>query len=745
MAALCLSSCLKEMGDDVMPHIDRSIVIDFSSPDPDTKASVGSQSYESHVSHLDILIFKLDGTLFWHERTSVSASSGTHAMSVGTSYFTEKDASGRVVSHPRYNVHILANCPYGMAFSESEKMLAIDFGNGTSGTYRTSGEIGAVVMENRNIHLSGLNLPSAPTSFLMHSTSGSVYLSDDDKEKNIVIDAALKRAAAKVIINIMEGERVEFTEGDDTGEPEQFDESEGGLYYIRNLPYRTTMFPKDRPSSEKENLLTTVKTNNAHFTWNPATFLTDPTRLKGETGNRDVVTLTTYVYEHDWTNQGVFEYEPCAVVNLPMISLREQDGEVKYDVHANSWYKIPLTKGTCFERNYCYKVNVIINYAGATTVMEPVVVPDITYEVLNYKDSNLGWNTQTVTVSQSDRPKYLTISDTELELHNRSDSDDIRFTSSSDVSVTIDEVYYYDKFGVKKTVSAGNDIKVSATPGLTGKISIVSPVPTNNTTRYIKVRVSNGEVEDKYFLVSQYPLEYITNIQGYYSYRSDFGNTTYETYDNSRYVAVGGWSESGKNWRNYYASGGSNSTYFFTSKVAVQKSNGQSTISYYSWNKRGNKYNLTTTSVALNNGRMYNVKLTASSGEYSLGIPKLDSRGYTDSGSDNEKLVCPSFMIASQLGATYAPASVEQAANHCNKYVETYKDASGKVIHLDDWRLPTAAEINIIIKFQYMQNAAMDEVLSGRYYWSATGQVENPESDSDSNSSSAVRCIRNSF
>ena len=102
-------------------------------------------------------------------------------------------------------------------------------------------------------------------------------------------------------------------------------------------------------------------------------------------------------------------------------------------------------------------------------------------------------------------------------------------------------------------------------------------------------------------------------------------------------------------------------------------------------------------------------------------------------------------MIASQLGATYAPASVEQAANHCNKYVETYKDASGKVIHLDDWRLPTAAEINIIIKFQYMQNAAMDEVLSGRYYWSATGQVENPESDSDSNSSSAVRCIRNSF
>ena len=142
---------------------------------------------------------------------------------------------------------------------------------------------------------------------------------------------------------------------------------------------------------------------------------------------------------------------------------------------------------------------------------------------------------------------------------------------------------------------------------------------------------------------------------------------------------------------------------------------------------------------------MYHVKLTASSGEYSLGIPKLDSNGYTDSGSDNEKLVCPSFMIASQLGATYAPASVNQAASHCNRYVETYKDDKGKVVHLDDWRLPTEAEIKIIIKFQYVENAAMDEVLSGRYYWSATGQVENTLSGSSSGSSSAVRCIRNAF
>lgn len=737
MLLVCLSSCIKETGSYV-PHVDRGIVIDFSA-DASTKATVGSISYESHVDHLDILVFKMDGSLYWHERVPVTSSTGSHTLAVGTQYFAQKDASGNVVSHPRYNVHVLANCPNEITFNEQSRTLIMSSTGGAAKEYRTAGEIGSVIMQEPNLHLSGLNLPAAPSSFLMHSLAGSVYLSDDDTEKNIVIDAQLKRAAAKVIITIKEGERVEFTEGDDFGASNLFNESEGGTYYIRNLPYKTTLFPQDRLTSEKDNLLTTVRTNNAHFSWNPSSYLTDTEKLKGETSHRDEVSLVTYVYEHSWTNQGVFEYEPCAVVNLPLISIKDEGG---YEVHANSWYKIPLTKGTTFERNNCYKVNVIINYAGATSVMEPIVVPDINYEVINYRDQNNGWNTASVNVSQSDRPKYLTISDTEVEMHNVTFNEEIKFTSSSDVTVTVTEIYYYNKFGVKKTVTNNNLVKVSATPGLYGAISVNSSLPVNNTPRYIKVKVSNGEVQDKTFLVTQYPLEYITNIQGYYSYRSDFGGTTYEKYASSKYVAVGNWNESGKNWKSYYNAGGSDTKYFFTSKVATQKSDGTSTINYYKW---GNNNKVSTTSVALNNGRMYNVKLTSSSGEYSLGVPKLDSRGYTENSVENSKLVCPSFMIASQLGATYAPTSVEQAASHCSQYVETYKDNSGKVIHLDDWRLPTEEEIKIIIKFQYAQNAAMDEVLSGRYYWSATGQVENTKSSSASGSSSAVRCIRNAF
>ena len=463
-----------------------------------------------------------------------------------------------------------------------------------------------------------------------------------------------------------------------------------------------------------------------------------------------MVTITTYVYEHSWEGKGLFEFEPCAVVNLPLISLSQEGDKVSYKAHPNSWYKIPLTKGEKFTRNSLYKVNVVVNYAGATTVMEPVVVPDIKYEVLNYSDANLGWNMEEIDISQTDRPKYLTLSTKETSMHNSSVNEMVGFTSSADVSVSVSSVYYYDKFGVKISI-VSDDIKVTAPTGLSGNIRVESPFPTNNAPRYIEVKVSNGESEDQYFTVIQYPLEYITNIQGFYSYREDFGNTTYETYDNNRYVAVGGWNQSSLSWRTYAQSRGSNSTYLFSSKVAKQNNDGTSSIYYYRWVQSGWLWNQTITLNdnsqvgGLDNGRMYHIKLASSSSSYSVGIPKMDSRGWTDSGEDNRMLVSPSFMIASQLGATYSPTSMEQAASHCANYVETYKDDSGTVVHLKDWRLPTEAEINIIIRFQYAENAAMDEVLAGQKYWSATGEVVNPQSSSSNGTQSAVRCIRNAF
>ena len=750
-----LSSCVERMEDALVPFADREIVIDFSAGK--TKALVADTDYESYIDHIDIFIFRADNSLYWHERTSVSAAEGSHTLSVGTAYFAGKDSNGNVVSHPQYSVYLLANCSAEMSFDTSSKKLTMTSESGSVSEITTLSALGSSVQETLNIHLSGLNLSVAPSLFLMDAVAkvngnASVRLSSDRKDENIVLDAVFVRAAAKVVINIKEGDTIEFTEGAGLDDDSLFAGTEHGLYYIRNLPCQTHLLAGfyDPSETNTDRLRTTTKTNNAHFTWTPLAFDTNTSAVKGPDSHRDVVTITTYVYEHSWEGKGLFEFEPCAVVNLPLIAVEQEGEEVHYHAHANSWYKIPLTKGEEFKRNSLYKVNVIINYAGATTVMEPVVVPDIRYEVINYTDGNIGWNTEEINISQTDRPKYLTLNMKEVSMHNSSVNEMVSFTSSADVSVSVNSAYYYDKFGVKRSIDS-SEINVSAPSGLSGNIRVESPAPANNAPKYIEVKVSNGEAEDQYFLVTQYPLEYITNIQGYYSYREDFGNTTYETYDNNRYVAVGGWNQSSLSWRTYAQSGGSNSTYLFTSKVAKQNSDGTSRIYYYRWVQSGWLWNQTISINdnsqvgGLDNGRMYHVKLASSSSSYSVGIPKMDSRGWTDSGEDNKMLVSPSFMIASQLGATYAPTSMEQAASHCANYVETYKDASGTVVHLKDWRLPTEAEIKIIIRFQYAANAAMDEVLAGEKYWSATGEVENPQSSSSNGNQSAVRCIRNAF
>ncbi|MBQ1937596.1 MAG: hypothetical protein II364_01365, partial [Bacteroidales bacterium] len=117
-----LSSCEKaEL--ELAPFVDRGIVIDFSTGK--TKATVSDLDYESIIKHLDFFVFKADNTLFWHERVAVSATEGTHTLSVGTKYFAEKDAEDQVIGHPEYSVYLLANCTGQMSFDEQTRTLTL--------------------------------------------------------------------------------------------------------------------------------------------------------------------------------------------------------------------------------------------------------------------------------------------------------------------------------------------------------------------------------------------------------------------------------------------------------------------------------------------------------------------------------------------------------------------------------------------------------------------------------------------
>ena len=135
---------------------------------------------------------------------------------------------------------------------------------------------------------------------------------------------------------------------------------------------------------------------------------------------------------------------------------------------------------------------------------------------------------------EDSRPIYLTVNKKEMEMHNiEEDNTTLYFASSSAVECRIARVYYTDKFGqTQQTTNAGSiagmGITATPDPGLNGNIDIYSPLPTNNTIRYIDLEVTNEDGVTRTVTIAQYPLEYITNILGWYSYRDDFGGTTYE-------------------------------------------------------------------------------------------------------------------------------------------------------------------------------------------------------------------------
>lgn len=100
-------------------------------------------------------------------------------------------------------------------------------------------------------------------------------------------------------------------------------------------------------------------------------------------------------------------------------------------------------------------------------------------------------------------------------------------------------------------------------------------------------------------------------------------------------------------------------------------------------------------------------------------------------------------------------------ADHCKQYVEVddvNDDKKDPVVVYDNWRLPTKAELEIIIQLQATErqddDAAIDYLLNGEYYMSASGPVfntkndsniENPEDDLWDADDVAIRCVRDAY
>lgn len=703
LAVLSFTACSDReafQGQEDMP-VNNRIVLGISSGRVDTRGTVSDAGAELTVKHLDVFIFDDTGTgagsKEHYERITVSEGAEKVMLNKRQSDFSEKE---------KYWVYLVANST--LSKEDMEKIASYT-------------DLAAKTQETENIHLTGIastSEVSLPQEFLMNgiaylgtkdttepSTASAVVLNSGDTSQGTELSVVLRRAAVKIVVNIQQGDLVDFSNNDLAGQ--------NAGYYLKNMACATTLVAGTGVNAAPK-LRTTPKTSGEYFKFDA-----------GATPKR--ITITAYTYSHSWIDtESTFENETGLVVNIPMEYTKE--GETEGEYLATNYYQIPVSESEKLERNTYYEVTVTVNAPGGEDPLKPVELKNVLYKVADWSD------VVKIDINGDDRPKYLTVNEEEMAMYNiADDATTLQFASSSEVSVEIVSVYYYDKFGQKQTLSKSEIAQqnITATPdkGVTGKINIHSDLPTNNTIRYIELKVTNADnSEPKYVTVAQYPLEYITNVQGWYSYRDDFGGTTFEN-------------KGDRTTENDY----------FKSKVAEEitsgKNRGKSNIYKYAWGRYSQTVSAHDESIYTGNNagnaRMYHVVISATSKEYTLGIPRLDAQGYTESSAINNKLVSPSFMLASQLGALASTFSkIGPAQTHCQQYVEVYKDKDGNKVVLDNWRLPTRAELEIIIKFQYSSDA-MDEVIRRQGYWCADGgQVTNSQGQSGTG---YLRCIRDAY
>lgn len=157
------------------------------------------------------------------------------------------------------------------------------------------------------------------------------------------------------------------------------------------------------------------------------------------------------------------------------------------------------------------------------------------------------------------------------------------------------------------------------------------------------------------------------------------------------------------------------------------------------------------------NAMMYFVTITQSSDEHKIAHPVTERinlgttyapnyQVVTVSSAENDELISPAFMLASQLGAVWEYGLTWQyAREHCANYVETYR-MNGQTHKLDDWRLPTSKELEIIVNYQNRAKDVMAEVVAGDWYYISYeygGDSRNGLGPgSGSSNGTAVRCIR---
>lgn len=522
------------------------------------------------------------------------------------------------------------------------------------------------------------------------------------KEPTQTIPVNLARAAAKIALTIHVN-----VEGYTAGQAK---------WQLKNYNAKTTIFGSNTESELKDG---------------------EMVEAQGGSGN---YTVTTYSYATQWNDD---TKAPAIYLQVPLTA----DGKTEMN-----YYKIPVRdpKATGedakkLNRNTIYTIDAKINNKGGSSEIEYITTGKVVYDVLPWSDGG--------TTDIDANTSYLMVYPQSLIMKNiAKDNTSISYKSSTELEITIDEVYYYNKNGKKTIINEGYTEKddkgkdVQLYPKVTlstgengkyqGKINIESAVPINLTAKYIVFSVKTKDGKDsKQVIVKQYPLKYVQNIAGWYSTKDNWVDWESdrnvrgpfkERQDTKKYK------DSWMTSRVYGTFDRSTGIWDIYDDESYKRVGGGMFNPKYEYTYQAKVHNCNTEQ---DNNHMYVIQITKSDGTYKIARPRFNNL------KSDDHTVSPAFMLASQLGVVSAFDSFKDAANHCEKYVEVSMNKK----RYEDWRLPTQEEINSIVEFQNDKKAAntMDRVLKGYYYWTANGGKSDkvPGSTVD-NRPGAVRCIR---
>lgn len=528
------------------------------------------------------------------------------------------------------------------------------------------------------------NKNATKKNFLM--TANSLWTVS--KEPTQTIESNLTRAAAKIVVNLkinVEGYEV-------VGEP---------TWQLLNYNTQTTLFGVNKAKSIAS--MSETETNE--------------TMAKTADGYQ----LVTYSYATLWDDNA-----SAPQAKIKVMLKKGEETPVDY------YYSIPVRdpKATkSLDRNYVYTANATVTSLGSSS--------DITYgDAMNLVYDVQKWTKGEETTINAGEQKYLLVSPTFMIMKNqRFDDSTIKFYGSGKCTVETVKIYYYDKDGNQQTCYGSQSFSASANYAkghgeLQDQGTIVIGDANNKTNdfvplsvKYIKIKVTCEGVEDPvYVTIKQYPLEYIQGIAGWYSTKSIDGWIDWQTDQDSHDTKK---TSSDSKFDAKVKDG----DYIYTYQ---DKRLGNLWNGYYYAARKGSE-----ASLGQHNNQMYVVQITSTQQDqtdYKIGhVTTIDP----NTKQSKENVVSPAFMLASQLGTVKPFGNGVDASNHCDKYVEVR--TGGK--KYTDWRLPTAAEIGVICKYQNNKTQnVMSQVLRAHSYWALDGsEVTANENDSDTG---YVRCVR---